>query len=218
MTSIRPQAGAGVSRRRFLATTAATAGAALVAGACSGDGGGPADPDLDGATVAAGIERVAFDSYDTIRTLLLKGRFGAEEPGAIVTFVVTAADQHHKAMEGWGAVLAAGGRLADPGPDRTLKPVVDIAVTRLIDVVGVARLALQVEDYASQAYLKLLPSLRNPDTVRLAAQILVVDQQHQAVLRYLLGLYPVGSGMKDPPKPGDFAFAPADPQPSLVTG
>jgi hypothetical protein len=220
MTNTPPpaRAAAGVSRRGFLTRTAATAAAALAAGACSAGGDGAADPDLDGATVAAGIERVAFDSYDTIRTSLLKGRFGAEEPGAIATFVVTAADQHHKAMEAWGAVLAAGGRPAETGPDRTLKPVADIAVTRLTDVVGVARLALQVEDYASQAYLKLLPTLRNPDTVRLAAQVLVVDQQHQAVLRYLLGLYPIGSGMKDPATPGDFAFAPADPQPSLVTG
>jgi hypothetical protein len=218
VTSTPAGAGGGLSRRGFLAGTAATAGAALAAGACSGGGGGAAHPDLDGATVAAGMERVAFDTYDTIHTLLLKGRFGAEEPGAIVTFVVTAADQHHKAMEAWGAVLAAGGRPAETGPDRTLKPVVDIAVTRLTDVVGVARLALQVEDYASQAYLKLLPTLGNPDTVRLAAQILVVDQQHQAVLRYILGLYPVGSGLTEPAKPGDFAFAPADPQPSLITG
>jgi hypothetical protein len=204
-----------ISRRRLLAGTAGTAGAMLVGGACTG-GGGTVDPDVAAATTGAGVERVAIDAYERIRTLLTQGQLGAAIPAAIDTFVVTAADQHHKAMEAWTALLTARGRPAVDEPDRRLKPVVDIAVTRLLDVVGVARLALQLEDYASQAYLQLLPSLRKPDAVTVAARLLVVDRQHQAVLRYIVGLSPLGSGIDDPAQPA--GFAPADPRASLVPG
>jgi hypothetical protein len=208
----------GISRRRFILAAAGATGAAVAVGACTDAGGGPVDPDLAGAAAAASTERVAIDTYETIRTKLMAGRLGAAGPDAIVTFVVTAADQHHKALEAWNGVLTAGRRPVTDAPDRRLKPVVDLSVTRLTDVVGVARLSLQLEDYVSQVYLQLIPTLKKPDTVKLAGQILVVDQQHQAVLRYVLGLYPVGTGVDNPAQPADFAFAPADPRATLVTG
>lgn len=201
-----------ITRRGLLTGTIA----GVVATAC-GRNTGPTDPDLRAATAAAGVERVAIDSYEMIRDLLTKGALGAKETDAVATFVVTAADQHHKAMEQWTSVLAAGGRGPVDAPDRRLKPVADTALNDLRDVVGVARLALQLEDYASQTYLQLIPTLQKPSTAMLAGQLLVVDQQHQAVLRYLIGLYPVGSGM-DNPLPTTFAFAPAEPRASLVTG
>ncbi len=60
----------------------------------------------------------------------------------------------------------------------------------------------------------MIPTLASPDAIKLASQILVVDQQHQAILRYVLGLYPVGSGVVKESKD----FAPSDPQAALVTG
>lgn len=202
--------------RRGLLTAGAGGAAAALATACGGSHG-PADPDVAGATLASTVERVAIDTYQTMRDLLTKGALGALETAVVAGFVVTAADQHHKAMEQWTSVLQAHGRPAVDSPDRRLKPVVDAAVTKVKDVLGVVRVALQLEDYASRAYLQLLPTLRSPEATTLAGQLVVVDQQHQAVLRYLIGLYPVGSGM-DNPQPSDFAFAPADPQPSRVTG
>jgi hypothetical protein len=117
-------------------------------------------------------------------------------------------------MDAWNKLLTAAGGPAVTDPDQKLRPVVDAAVARVADIPAAATLALRLEDYASQTYLKAIPALTTAAAVELAARILVVDQQHQAVLRYLLGLYPVGSGVvRDP---GD--FAPADPRPSLITG
>ncbi|HEX3622900.1 MAG TPA: ferritin-like domain-containing protein [Acidimicrobiales bacterium] len=208
-----------ISRRRFLTATATSVAAATAVGACTGHGaGGGAGTDLDAAAKAASIERVAFDAYVTIRDLITRGRLGAALPGAIVAFVIAAADQHHKAMEGWNAILTAGGRPADDAPHVELKTKVDLAMATLTDVITVARLSLQLEDYASRTYLAMIPTLKNPDSVRLAGQILVVDQAHQAVLRYVIGMYPVGSGVDERVQPSDVSFAPADPQADRVTG
>ncbi|MDQ3640574.1 MAG: ferritin-like domain-containing protein, partial [Actinomycetota bacterium] len=81
-------------------------------------------------------------------------------------------------------------------------------------VLGTATLALRLEDYASQTYQKAIPLLKSTDAIRLAAQINVVGAQRQAVLRYILGLYPVGSGTAKEARD----FAPADPKLTLITG
>ena len=44
------------------------------------------------------------------------------------------------------------------------------------------------------------PHLKSPDAIKLAAQMDVVGPQHQAILRYVLGLYPVGSGVVRKPR------------------
>jgi hypothetical protein len=50
--------------------------------------------------------------------------------------------------------------------------------------------------------------------ITLAAQVTVVGSQHQAVLRYLVGLYPVGSG----DAAGPLDVAPADPRLTQISG
>ncbi|HTJ75739.1 MAG TPA: ferritin-like domain-containing protein [Acidimicrobiales bacterium] len=201
----------GLDRRRFLA---GTAGLAMAATACSDNkkGTGPSD-DLATATMLAGLEKLTLDTYTGIGTSFTQGRLGAALPPAVVEALAVAGRQHGEHLDLWNRMLTAAGRAAITGADTALKPAVDQAVSRLVDVPGAATLALRLEDYLSQTYLKAIPTL-GPDTVRAAAQILVVDEQHQAVLRYLLGLSPVGSGLVREPS----AFAPAAPQPTLLTG
>ena len=202
----------GLSRRRLLAA-APVAGLAALAAGC-GRRGKPADPDLTAAAMVAGVERVAIDTYETVRRLFTDGELGAKLPDVLVSFVITGADHHHQALAAWNNLRIAAGRPAVNSPHAELKLAVDTAVTALTDVVAAARLALRLEDFTSQTYLMVIPTLADPAALTLAAQLFVVDQQHQAVLRYLLGLYPVGSGtLRDA---GD--FAPADPRPSLVSG
>jgi len=221
-----------VSRRRFLAGSTAAAGLVVLAAACGNDdkgtdtgagagaGGqtastarGGANTDLDTAAAAAGLEKLAFDTYTAAGQLAQAGKLGTVPP-AVATFVTTAASQHQEALNAWNRVLTAGGRQAVDTPTAALKPTVDAAAGKLTDVPGAATLALRLEDYASQTYQKVIPTLTSPDATRLAAQINVVGHQRQAILRYVLGLYPVGSGPAKETKD----FAPSDPQPSLITG
>ncbi len=199
-----------ISRRRFLAGSAGLA----VAAACSDGGGGAGpNPDLDLAATGVGMERVVVDSYKSMRSLAVDGRLGAAVPQAVVEFLTTATGHHEEHLNTWKSALTAGGRGAVDSPDPELRQTVDAGMIRLADIPALARLALRIEDFACRTYLEAIPTLRSQDTVRTAARMLVVDQQHQAVLRYLLGLDPVGSGVAR-----DTAdFAPADPRLELFT-
>lgn len=205
-----------VSRRRFLAGSAA--GLAVLAAGCSGDHDGSAASrpanDLDTAVVAAGVEKLAVDTYTAAGRLATDGKLGAAIPPAVATLVATATGHHHQALIGWNKLLTTAGRSEVTAPRESLRTAVDTVIARLTDVPDVVRLALRVEDYASQTYLAVMPTLQRADAVRLAAEIAVVSHQRQAVLRYLLGLDPVGHGLGTEPS----AFAPATPTLSLLIG
>ena len=221
----------GVSRRRFLAGSTLAAGLAVFSVACSdGDDAAPGaggqsadttptpaagiDSDLDTAAVAAGIEKLAFDAYTAAGQLATAGSLGAALPPALMTLMTTAAGHHQEAFDAWNRVLTGAGRPAVTAPSPALKPAVDAAVGKLTDVLQTATLALRLEDYASQTYQKAIPLLKSTGAISLAAQINVVGAQRQAVLRYILGLYPVGSGTAKETRD----FAPADPKLTLITG
>ncbi len=221
-----------ISRRRFLARSTVAAGLAVFAVACSGDDddtgtgvgrrgqtgdAGTAradDSDLDSAVAAAGIEKLAFDTYTAFGQLVTAGSLGAAVPQAVMTLMMTAARHHLEALDAWNKVLTGAGRPAVTMASPALKPAVDAATGKLIDIPAAATLALRLEDYTSQTYQKVIPTLRRADAIGLAARINVVGSQRQAILRYVLGLYPVGSGVSE----GTSDFAPADPRLSLITG
>lgn len=230
MRRTRPEA---VSRRQFLAGSTIAAGLTVLGLACATDddpgtgagaGGRPgdivpsapagADVDLDTATAVAGLEKLAFDTYTAAGQLATAGMLGAALPPAVIALMSTAAGQHNEALDAWNRILTAAGRPAVTTPSPVLKPAVDGAAARLTDVPATATLALRLEDYASQTYQKAIPILRSAEAIRLAAQVAVVGAQRQAILRYVLGLYPVGSG----PAKETADFAPADPRLTLITG
>ena len=205
-----------VSRRRFLTGAPAAAGLAAVAMACR-RGTKPsatADLDLRDAVNAAGMEHVLVDTYKAATALALDGSLGAALPPVVFEFVALATGHHQQHLDAWNRYLTRAGRPAITSPTAGLKREVDTAVDRLTDVLAVAALALHLEDYASQSYLQALPGLTDADAVRTAAQILVVDEEHQAFLRFLLGLSPVGTGTTKDVKD----FAPADPGLGLLAG
>jgi len=228
-------AATAVSRRRFLAGSTMAAGIAVLAVACgddkddtdSGAGGqtggttattAGANADLEVAAAAAGLEKLAFDTYTAALAAATGNKLGAVPP-AVATFVTTAAKQHQEALDSWNKVLTGAGRPAVTAPTAALAPTVNAEFAKVTTIPGAATLALRLEDYASQTYQSVIPTLKSPDAIKLAAQITVVGSQHQAILRYVLGLYPVGSG------PGKAAnglanvdFAPSNPQPALITG
>lgn len=200
---------AALSRRRFLARSGAACGLALAAVACSRgkddeaktQAGGsqgttttaPGPSDLDVATLAAGLEKLAVDTYAAALAAAAAGKLGTVAP-AVAEFVTIAQKQHQEHLDAWNRLLAAGGKPGVNTPNAKYKGVVDPMLSSAKTPADAANLALTLEDIAAQTYLKAIPTLQNKDAVQLAAQIQVVDQQHQAILRYALGLYPVGSG------------------------
>jgi len=229
-------ASTAVSRRRFLVGSSVAAGLVVLTAACGNDdddtdtgAGGQtggttattagANADLDVAAAAAGLEKLAFDTYTAAGQLATTGKLGASVPDVVVTFVTTAAKQHQETLDAWNRVLTSNGRPAVSTPTAALKPTVDAAAAKLTTVPETATLALRLEDYASQTYQSVIPTLKGPDAIKLAAQVNVVSQQRQAILRYVLGLYPVGSGpMKAPNGLANVDFAPSSPTPALITG
>ena len=203
---------AAPTRRHFLAG----AGVALAATACTGGGGdageGLETPDLATAARAAGLEQLTVDTYTTLRARAVEGRLGAVIPPVVTEFVTTATGRHQEHLDAWSRVLVAAGREEGTAADVALKPRVEAALSRLVDIPGLITLALRMEDHTARTYLQAVPTLTDAGLIRTAAQILVVDQQHQTLLPYLLGLYPVGSGtVRDTTD-----FAPADPQAALA--
>lgn len=178
-----------VSRRWFLT---GAVGGAVVAGACGRDGGND-DPDLDIAATAAALERLVTDTYTGTLDAVTQGRLGAAIPEVVVELLHTGAGQHTAHLDAWNDLLTFAGRPAVTEPTPRLKPLVDRAAGRAADIPAAATLVLRLEDYASRSYVQAVPVLRRPDTVRLASQMLVVDHQRQAVLRWIVGLLPVAA-------------------------
>lgn len=194
-----------LSRRRFLAGTGAV-GLAVVAAACGGDdepavdagsegdtdttekasGGG----DVEVAKVAAGLEVLAVGTYKAAGEAAAANKLGAVPP-AVGEFVKTAMAHHQEHLNAWNKVIKGAGEAEVTAPNAKLKPVVDAEFAKVKDAAGAAKLALMLEEIASQTYLKVLPTLESEDAIKLAGSIQAVDQQHVAILLFALGQYPV---------------------------
>lgn len=209
-TDERPLAGLAttpVSRRRLLVGGTVAAGVAFVAAACGGDddesttdttaaGGQTATTaagnsgDLAVAELAASLEVLAVQTYEAALAAAQANRLGAVPP-AVATYVTTALAHHKEHRDFWNTVLKSAGKAEVTAPNAKLKPTVDSEFAKVKDVGGAATLALTLENIAAQTYLKAIPSLKGKDAIRKAAEIQVVDQQHQSILLYALGMYPV---------------------------
>jgi hypothetical protein len=200
-----------LSRRRFLVTAGAV-GVGLGAAACGSDddkgdtattdttgkssttmgdsSGGDGAGDLEVAKVAAGLEVLAVATYKAAGDAAGAGKLGAVPP-AVGEYVKTAMGHHQEHLDAWNKVITGAGEKAVSEPNAKLKPTVDAEFAKVTDVAGAAKLALMLEQIAAQTYLKVLPTLKSKDAIKLAGSIQAVDQQHQAILLFALGQYPV---------------------------
>lgn len=208
ISPIARAAGMSLSRRGFLVGAAAV-GVGAVAAACGsdddpavesgagndttttaadakGDGGG----DIEVAKVAAGLEVLAVATYKAAGEAAAANKLGAVPP-AVGEYVKTAMGHHQEHLDAWNKVITGAGGEAVTEPNAKLKPVVDAEFAKVKDVGGAANLALMLEQIAAQTYLKVLPTLKSKDAIKLAGSIQAVDQQHQAILLFALGKYPV---------------------------
>lgn len=201
-----------LNRRRFLGTVGAAAGVAVLVAACSDDDdtesttgttaagatattAGGASGDVAIAELAAALEKLAVDTYTAAAAAAGAGKLG-EVPPAVGKFVETALAHHTEHLSTWNGVLKSAGRPAVTTPNAKLKPIVDERLAGrgakpVKDVASAAQLALDLEEIAADTYFSAIPKLSSKDAIQAAARIMVVDQQHQAILLYALGQYPV---------------------------
>jgi hypothetical protein len=88
-------------------------------------------------------------------------------------------------------VLAAAGLPTVVGAPAELASAVSEQFAAVTDGAGAARVVLGVERTAAATYLDALGTLISEPAVRLAGSMLSIDQQHVAVLLFVLGEYPV---------------------------
>ena len=154
------------------------------------DAAKPANGDAAIATLAAGLEVLAVNTYGAALDAAGAGKLG-EVPPAVAEFATTAKAHHQAHLDAWNKVLTGAGAAAVTEPNATLKPTVDAEFAKVTDVGGVAKLALMLEEIAAATYLSASPILTDKAAIQLAGSIQVIDAQHAAILHYVLGDYPV---------------------------
>jgi hypothetical protein len=209
-----PTPATGLHRRRFLLGTGVVAGGALLA-ACGNDDDtgstsatsaeenttttsgddtstttGDASGDAAVAALAASLEVLAVNTYGAALEAANGGALG-EVPPAVAEFVTVAQSQHQAHLDTWNGILEAAGQPAVTEPPADLEATVNEQFGQVTDVVGAARLALLLEDTAAATYLSAIPNLQSADAIQTAGSICCIDRQHAAVLRFVLGEYPV---------------------------
>jgi Ferritin-like domain len=154
-------------------------------------GGGKLTGDLAVVALAASLENLAVQTYGAGISAATAGKLGTVPP-AVVTFAQTAKSHHTQHAAAWNAVLAGANKPAVTGVDTTVKTaVVDPAFATVKDVGGLAKLALELENVAAATYLEAISVVSAPAGIKTAATIEPVELQHAAILRFVLGEYPV---------------------------
>lgn len=168
----------------------AVAETTLAAAAADTTVAAPASGDAAIAMLAAGLEVLAVNTYTAALDAAGAGKLG-DVPPAVATFATTAKAHHQAHLDAWNKVLTDAGAAAVTEPNSTLKPKVDADFAKVTDVVGLAKLALQLEEIAAATYLSASPRIIDKAAITLAGSIQVIDAQHAAILHYVLGEYPV---------------------------
>lgn len=166
-------------------TSAAGTGATTTAAASGGASG-----DAKVAELAAGLEVLAVSTYKAALDAAGAKKLGTV-PAAVGEFATKAMSQHQTALDTWNKVLTGAGAKAVTTPPAALKKVVDEKFAAVKDVTGVAELALLLEQTAADTYLSATQTLTGKDAITTAGALQSVDQEHAAILLYVLGKYPV---------------------------
>jgi rubrerythrin len=168
------------------ASTTVTSGSAATTATTAASGSG----DADVAALAASLEVLAVNTYKAALDAATANKLGAVPP-AVATFAKTAMGHHQMALDTWNKVLTGAGKPAVSAPPAKLKATVDAEFAKVKDVTGVANLALLLEQTAADTYLKATSSLTGKEAITTAGALQSVDQEHAAILLYVLGKYPV---------------------------
>ena len=191
------------SRRAFLAGGSAVVGGLLLASCSSksdtatpgGSGspstGGGGSADISALSTDASIEALAIFAYGAALDAAPKGKFGKTVPAAVATFATVAKQQHMDHLDAFNAAIKGAGGTAFTKPDPALAPTVTMLFGKITNVVDLAKLALSLENTAAATYIKQMAELTSPAALSAVATIAPVEQQHSAILNFVIGEYPV---------------------------
>jgi rubrerythrin len=140
--------------------------------------------------LAAAMENLAVTAYDGALKRAADGKLGAVPP-AIAAFVETARKQHADHATVWNSVLAKANKpaITDAPLSITVQAVNDLNKTA--SVADVVKLALSLEDTATQTYTFAAANVTDVSAIMTAATIQPVEAMHAAILNFVLGQYPV---------------------------
>ena len=163
-----------------------------------GGGGGDQKPtgDVAIAMTAASLEVLAVNTYDAALSAASEGAIG-DVPAAVAEYATTAKAHHEAHRDAWNELLRELGEQEVSSTPPSLQSTVDQRFSEVSDVTGVAELALTLEQIAADTYFSVIPKIQNPEALRLATTIQPIDMQHVAVLRYVMGEYPVPDAFAD---------------------
>jgi hypothetical protein len=194
------------SRRNFLVTSGALTAGGLILAACGSSSKPVAAAkkhqttptktamsvpvDVQVAALAASLENLAVATYAAGLKAAGAGKLGTV-PAAVATFAVTAKDQHAQHAAAWNAILSAVGYDRVTVVDPVVATLIDDQFAKVTNVVGLAKLALELEGVAAATYLNGLSVVSGTQAIETAATIQPVEMQHVAILNYVLGTYPV---------------------------
>ena len=151
---------------------------------------GGAAGDLKIGAFAASLEVLAVNTYGAALKAAQAKKLGAVPP-AVATFVQTAMSHHQAHLDAWNKVLTDAGKPKVTQPPAALAKTVNTAFAKVKDVGGAAKLALMLEEIASDTYLAVIPKLSTKPAIELAGSIFPIDRQHVSILLFALGKYPV---------------------------
>jgi hypothetical protein len=202
--------GRRASRRGFLFGSAGLAAGAVLLAACGSDdskatpsGSGTSSAmspggsekltgDLAIVALAAGLENLAVQTYQAGLDAATAGKLGTVPP-AVANFATTAMSHHKDHAAAWNAILTTAGKQKVTGVDLTVQDaVVTPGFAKVTDVPSLAKFALGLEDAAAATYLNgIQNAIEDTGGIKVAASIQPVEMQHAAILRLLLGEYPI---------------------------
>jgi hypothetical protein len=192
--------GSLASRRGFLMGGGAVAGGLLLT-ACGSSSdkasttptksSTPGGADAKALATNASIEALAVFAYGAALKAAPMGKFGKTVPAAVGEFATVAMKQHQDHQDAFNAALTKAGGKAFTAPDPALAATVTKLFGGLNSVAGLAALALKLENTAAATYIQQLSTLMTPEAVSAVATIAPVEQQHSAILNFVLGDYPV---------------------------
>jgi hypothetical protein len=141
------------------------------------------------AELAAGLEILAVNTYGAALDAANAGDLGTVPP-AVAEFATTARDNHQAHLDAWNEVVTSNGGEEVTSPPSDLEEMINTRFAEVTDIPGLGMLAYDLEQIAADTYLSVLPTL-SPESRKLAGSIQATDRQHQAILLYALGEYPV---------------------------
>ena len=144
--------------------------------------------------MAAALENLAVLAYDTGLKAAGAGKLG-KVPPAVATFAQTAMAQHQDHANGWNAFLSRNKLAVVTATPLTITAPEVAKLKAVKDVAGLARFALALENIAVATYIGAAEDVSDASGIATAASIAPVEAQHVAILRYVLGEYPVSTSI-----------------------